>query len=370
MIVPFADLRLQHQNLRSDIDNVIDRAIETSSFIGGAAIEEFEHNFKNLVGINHCISCGNGTDALYIAMRGLGLKQGGEVITTAHSWFSTSEAISQCGGKPVFCDTEDDGFCINPELIKSKITDKTVGIVPVHLYGHPAKMTMIMEIAKQYDLWVVEDCAQAHLACLNNKTVGTYGDAATFSFYPGKNLGALGDAGAIVTNNAELAQWCQLFARHGGKGKHVLEGINSRMDSIQAAVLNIKIPHLKSWTEKRINVAGYYSQLLSSIDCIRIPRTASNAVHVFHLYTILAPQRDALRNYLSDLGISTNINYPVSLPFLPAYQSFGYASNEFPNAFFNQQHILSIPMFPEIQTAQQEYVAAAIIRFYAENKLS
>ena len=362
--VPFGNLLAQYEQIKMEIDEAISYTIRQSAFIGGEAVEKFEQIFSKLIGARHCISCANGTDALYIAMRGLGITAGDEVITTAHSWFSTSEAITQAGGRVVFCDTSEDTFCINPDLIADKITERTVGIVPVHLYGHPANMERIMQIASSHDLWVLEDCAQAHMASLRGQAVGTFGVAATYSFYPGKNLGAMGDAGAIVTNNADFAEWCSLFARHGGKGMHVLEGINSRMDGIQAAILNAKIPHLVEWTAARRKAAAYYNSCLSDISELRTPATEDGAHHVFHLYTVLSARRDELRRYLKENGVETNVNYPVALPFLPAYASFQYSPEQYPVAFANQSRILSLPLYPEITRDQQDYVSSLIHRFY------
>jgi len=253
MKVPFSDLYAQYLSIRAEIDDAIARVIRNSSFIRGVEVDNFEENYAKLMGVQHCISCANGTDALYIAMHALGVKPGDEVIVPAHSWISTAEAVTQAGGSVIFCDTRDEDFTINPDLIEARITDRTVGMIPVHLFGHPAQMDKISRIAEKYKLWLIEDCAQAHIATCKGQMVGQFGDAATFSFYPGKNLGAMGDAGAIVTNDAGLAYRAARFARHGGlvKGTHEIEGINSRLDGLQAAVLNAKLAHLASWTRKR-----------------------------------------------------------------------------------------------------------------------
>ena len=317
-----------------------------------------------MIKASHCISCANGTDALYIALRSLQLQPEDEVITSSHSWISTSEAITQAGGKVVFCDTDKDTFCIDVQKIKRLITDKTVGILPVHLYGHAADMQPIMKIATDHNLWIVEDCAQAHLSMYKEQTVGTFGDLGTFSFYPGKNLGAMGDAGAVVTNNQEINDWCKLFARHGGKGLHLFEGINSRMDSVQAAILNLKMPLLEQWTQERIQIAHKYSRLLSPIKDIITPKTKSNVRHVFHLYTIKAKNRNKLRTFLSERGIQTNINYPVGLPFLPAYSYLDHTPDDFPITYENQSTILSLPIFPGMTDEQINHVCESIQLFY------
>src|SRR5436190_8955123 len=249
MKVPFVDLHAQYLGIKAEIDSAIGEVIAQSAFIRGKHVDTFEQAWVRTLKVKHCISCANGTDALYITMRGLGLKPGDEVITTAHSWIATSETITQAGGRVVFCDTDDVTFTIDPALIEDRITPATVGIIPVHLYGQSADMESIMAIARKHNLWVIEDCAQAHLARYKGKLVGTFGNAATFSFYPGKNLGAYGDAGCIVTNDDRLADWTTTYARHGGKGDHVMEGMNSRLDGLQAAILNVKLRHLAQWTQ-------------------------------------------------------------------------------------------------------------------------
>ena len=267
MNVPFNDLYAQYLSLKPEIDDAIARTIQNSAFVRGPEVESFEENFAKLIGVEQCVSCANGTDALYIAMYELGVKLGDVLIVPAHSWISTSETVTQAGGKVVFCDTRDVDFTIDVEAIEAKITDRTVGIIPVHLYGHPAQMDAVMRIAKKHNLWVIEDCAQAHLATYNGTKVGQFGDIATFSFYPGKNLGAMGDAGALLTSDAQLARRAARFARHGGlvKGSHESEGINSRVDGIQAALLNGKLPHLSDWTRKRQNVSEAYLQQLGGV---------------------------------------------------------------------------------------------------------
>src|ERR1017187_7357292 len=319
MKIPFVDLHAQYLSIKPEIDTAIAEVIAQSAYIRGPQVDAFEQAWAKMLGVKHCVSCANGTDAIYIAMRELGIKPGDEVITTAHSWISTSETITQAGGRVVFCDTHNDTFNINPALIEAKITSRTVGIIPVHLYGQPADMDAIMGIAKKHKLWVIEDCAQAHLARYKGRLVGTFGNAATFSFYPGKNLGAYGDAGGIVTNDDQLADWCATFARHGGKGEHVMEGINSRMDGLQGAVLNVKLPHLQEWTEARRKVASRYNELLAGIGDLTTPKVAAGRDHVYHLYVIRTEKRDALKKHLADAGIATVLNYPKALPFFPAY---------------------------------------------------
>ncbi len=362
MKIPFVDLHLQYLELQAEIDAAIAGVIADSDFIRGKNMVPFEQDFAAAIGVKHCISCANGTDALYIAMKALNLGMGDEVITTAHTWISTSETITQTGARVVFCDTDASTFNIDAQQIESKITEKTKGIIVVHLCGQPADVDRIKQIADKHDLWLIEDCAQAHLATLHGKTVGTFGDISTFSFYPGKNLGAMGDAGAIVTNRDDLAEWMTLFSRHGGKGNHLIEGINSRMDGLQAAVLRVKLPHLKDWTTKRQLAALRYNELLADVEGIQTPQVGSERQHVYHLYMIKAERRDALRQFLNEQGVPTVINYSRALPFYKAYEYLGYKPEDFPNAFANQGCILSLPIFPEITPEQQAYVVSCIVQ--------
>jgi dTDP-4-amino-4,6-dideoxygalactose transaminase len=357
MKVPFVDLHAQYLGIKAEIDSAIGEIMAKSAFIRGKHVDAFEQAWAQTTKVKHCVSCANGTDALYIVMRGLGLKSGDEVITTAHSWIATSETITQAGGRVVFCDTQEDTFNIDPRLIEAKITKATVGIIPVHLYGQPADMDEIMAIAKKHNLWIIEDCAQAHLATYKGRLVGTFGNAATFSFYPGKNLGAYGDAGCIVTNDDTLADWTATFARHGGKGEHVMEGINSRMDGLQAAILNVKLPHLPAWTTARRRVAARYNELLSGIDNFATPKVGDERSHVYHLYVVATDKRDSLKKALADSEITTSLNYPKTLPFYPAYAYLGHKPADFPAAYRNQSRILSLPIFPEMTDEMIEYVA-------------
>jgi len=365
MKIPFVDLHAQYLTIKPAIDAAIADVIANSAYIRGPHVDQFEKLWAEAVGVKHCVSCANGTDALYVVMRGLGIQPGDEVITTAHSWISTTETITQAGGKVVFTDTEKDTFNINAALIEAKITPRTVGIIPVHLYGQPANMEVIMAIAKKHKLWVIEDCAQSHLARFKGQQVGTFGNAATFSFYPGKNLGAYGDAGGLVTNDDKLAEWCATYARHGGKGEHMMEGINSRLDGLQAAILNVKVPHLQKWTETRRKVAARYNELLAGVGDLVLPKVAADRDHVYHLYVIRTEKRDALKKFLGEKNIGTVLNYPKALPFYPAYAYLGHTPADFPVAYANQSRILSLPIFPEITEEMQQYVAASIKEFFA-----
>ena len=366
MKIPFVDLHAQYLTIKQEIDRAIGEVIAESAYIRGRHVDAFEQAWARTLGVKRCVSCANGTDAIYIALRGLGLKPGDEVITSAHSWISTSETITQAGGRVVFCDTDEETFTIDPDDIQRKITPATVGIIPVHLYGQPADMDAIMAIARKHHLWVLEDCAQAHLARYKGRYVGTFGDAAAFSFYPGNNLGAYGDAGCVVTNNGRLAEWMATFARHGGKGDHIMEGINSRMDGLQAAILNAKLPHLPVWTQARRLVAALYDELLEGTGDVITPEVGSNRDHVYHLYVIRSENRDVLRKHLSQAGISTVLNYPKALPFFPAYAYLSHVPKDFPVAYFNQSRILSLPIFPEITKEMITRTVESIRSFFQE----
>ncbi|MBI5744652.1 MAG: DegT/DnrJ/EryC1/StrS family aminotransferase [Elusimicrobia bacterium] len=347
------------------MDAAIAGVIGSSAFIRGPYVDAFEKEFAALIGAPHCVSCGNGTDSLYIAMRALGVKPGDEVIIPAHSWIATSETVTQAGGTVVFCDTDEDTFTLDPALIEARITPRTVGIIPVHLYGQAAEMGRIMDISRRHRLWVLEDCAQAHLATCNGRTVGTFGAAGSFSFYPGKNLGAMGDAGALVTADGALAERMAMLARHGGlvKNEHRIEGVNSRMDGLQAAVLSVKMKQLKAWTAMRRRLAGVYDRELSGIEGLDIPITAGGREHVYHLYVVRHARRDELKKFLAERGIETVINYPAALPFLPAYARLGARPEDFPNAYRHQSSVLSLPLFPEMTEAQQAAVIEAVRAF-------
>jgi dTDP-4-amino-4,6-dideoxygalactose transaminase len=364
MKVPFVDLKAQYLSIKEDVDNAIQNVIEQSAFIGGIAIKQFEAAFASYVGLKHCIACGNGTDSIEILLKAMNIGAGDEVIVPANSWISTSEAVSAIGATPVFVDV-DEFYSINISLAEKKITAKTKAIIPVHLYGHPADMPAIMQLAEKYKLKVIEDCAQSHGAEINGKRTGTWGHAASFSFYPGKNLGAYGDAGAMLTNDDELAAVSRQIANHGQikKHHHVREGRNSRMDTIQAAILLAKLPHIEQWTQQRVRHAALYSELLKDIDVIT-PLTKNKCSHVFHLYVIRTENREALQKYLDENGIETAVHYPTALPLLPCYSHYHYTAEDFPVAYYNQGRLLSLPMYAELKDEQIEYVVGLIKRFY------
>jgi dTDP-4-amino-4,6-dideoxygalactose transaminase len=364
MKIPFVDLHAQYVTIKPEIDAAIADVIQQSSYIRGPYVEKFETAFAAAMGVRNCISCANGTDALYIAMKALGLRPGDEVITTAHSWISTSETITQAGGRVVFCDTDDATFTIDPRQIESLISPRTVGIIPVHLYGHPADMKAIMGIAKRHGLWVIEDCAQAHFATCAGQLVGTFGQAATFSFYPGKNLGAYGDAGAIITNDDKMADWMATYARHGGKGEHIIEGINSRMDGLQGAILGVKLGYIEKWTNARRRIANAYNKRLMGIGDIVIPLEIPGNKHVYHLYVIRTNMRNELKEHLNTKHINTALNYPKALPFYPAYSYLRHQPTDFPVAHKHQSQILSLPIFPELTVEMIDYVGDALESFF------
>jgi dTDP-4-amino-4,6-dideoxygalactose transaminase len=368
MHIPLVDLKTQYLSIKPEIDDAIQSVITDTAFIRGKYVQKFEAEYAKKYGIKHCIGVANGTDAIFIALKMLGIGKGDEVITTASSWISTSETISQTGAMPVFVDIERDYYTIDPKKIEGKITSKTKAIVPVHLYGQPANMQAIKKICDERDLSLIEDCAQAHFAEFRGKKVGTFGDAGTFSFYPGKNLGAYGDAGAIITNDDALAEKIRRFANHGSlhKHDHEFEGINSRLDGLQAAILSVKLNHIDAWNKKRYKNAQFYNHLFSECDEISVPNVRSDASHVFHLYVIQAEGREKLISHLKEKGIESGIHYPVALPFLKAYEYLGHKSIDFPVAYECQNKILSLPMYPELNETMMEYISNTIHKFYGE----
>ena len=361
-MIPLVDLNKQYESIKSEIDNSIKEVIINTSFIGGEVVKKFEENFKNFIGVNYCMSCANGTDSIEILLKALGIGTDDEVIVPAISWISTSEAVSSVGAKPMFVDIDPDYYTIDITKIEEKITKKTKAIIPVHLYGQAVDMPKLMTIAKKYDLRVIEDCAQAHGAEFEGKKIGSFGDCASFSFYPGKNLGAYGDAGAMITNDSQIAETARMIANHGQKRKHnhIIEGRNSRMDSIHAAVLNIKLKYLDKWTTRRIEIANIYDSILtnSTISC---PKKIKNGKHVYHLYVIRSSQRDKLKKELKEKGISSAIHYPTALPFLECYKHLSHSKNDFPVASSIVKQILSLPIYPELNDKDVEFICENII---------
>jgi dTDP-4-amino-4,6-dideoxygalactose transaminase len=362
--VPFMDLYAQYLSIKGEIDDAIQQTIKESAYIGGKAVTSFEQAFAGFLGIDHCIACANGTDSLEILLKAFNIGPGDEVIVPAISWISTAEAVSSVGAKPVFVDIGENEFTINTDLIEGKISPSTRAIIPVHLYGQPCDMDAIMQISERYNLIVIEDCAQAHGASWKGMKVGTLGHAGSFSFYPGKNLGAYGDAGAMVTRNADVARICRQIANHGQEGKHnhLREGRNSRMDGMQAAILNVKIKYLDSWTRKRQEIAKIYSEKITNPK-LKLPLHKENTEHVFHLYVIRSEDREGLIHLLNKHQIQHAIHYPVALPFLSCYAHFQYKLSDFPISAKYQDRILSVPMFPEMTEAQINHVISVLNDF-------
>ncbi len=365
-MIPFVDLKRQYLNHRVELDAAIQDVLENTAFIGGKRVKDFEAAFARALGVKHCIGVANGTDAIYIAMKMMGIGAGDEVITVANSWISTSETITQTGAKVLFVDVEPDQFTIDPKLIEAKITPRTKAIIPVHFHGNVADMDSIIALCKKHGLKLIEDCAQAHFSQYKGKNAGTMGDAATFSYYPGKNLGAYGDAGAVVTNDDALAEKMRMYANHGALVKHAhqIEGINSRLDSLQAAILGVKLNHLPTWTANRRKNAALYNELLRGIPQVKLPVEREGCKHTYHLYVIRAENRDRLMAHLAAQGIDSVLHYPVILPLLEAYRYLGHTAADFPVGYAYQQQILSLPMFPEMREDEVRTVAAAIREFY------
>lgn len=366
MNIPLVDLKTQYESIRDEIDRAIDEVISTSAFIGGPFVGRFEKSFARYCGVSNCVGVGNGTDALRIALQALGVEPGDEVITTALSFIATSEAITMAGAKVVFVDVDRNTYNIDPEKIEEKITAATKVIIPVHLYGQPADMDPILKIARKHGLRVIEDAAQAHGAEYRGRRAGSMGDMACFSFYPGKNLGAYGDGGAIVTNDETLAVKARMFANHGriDKYDHELEGVNSRLDGLQAAVLDTKLKHLEEWTEKRRKNARLYNEGLRGSGLLT-PVEIEAVRAVYHVYAVRIEEgkRSAFQDHMKSKGIATGIHYPIALPNLKAYRYLNHAAPDFPEATRTSQTVVSLPMFPELTEEQIRHVCGAAREF-------
>jgi dTDP-4-amino-4,6-dideoxygalactose transaminase len=359
-MIPFVDLNAQYQSIKSEIDKAIAECVDKSDFIKGDAVYDFELGFADYLGSDYCVSCGNGTDALEMILLALGVGPGDEVIVPALSWISTSECVNNVGADPVFVDINTDNFTIDTSKIEGKINTKTKGIIPVHLYGSPADIVEINRIAKKHNLFVVEDCAQAHGAEYAGKKVGTFGIASAFSFFPSKNLGAFGDAGAVITNDMSLAEKVRMISNHGQlnvKHSHKIIGRNSRLDTIQAAILNIKLKHLDNWNKLRIKCAMNYISGLKNVVGIIPPVVEKGKKHVFHLFVVKCKNR---KNILASNQISSGIHYPKALPFLEAYKYKKHKREDFPSAFKLTEEILSLPIYPELSEDQIEMICNLI----------
>jgi dTDP-4-amino-4,6-dideoxygalactose transaminase len=360
--IPFLDLDAQYRNLKEEIQKGINRVLENKSFILGHEVLEFEKEFGAFSQTRNVIGVSNGTDALLLALDALGVGPGDEVITTPYTFISTAEVIVQRGAKPVFVDICQSDFNIDPEQIKPKISLKTKAIIAVHLYGQPARMKEICVLAKEKNIAVIEDSAQAHGAKIDGKPIGTFGDIATFSFYPGKNLGAYGDAGAVTSQNDELAHKMRLLRDHGRSEKyiHKIMGYNCRMDGIQAAILRAKLPHLKDWTRKRQENAQILREMLKGTNGLILPQHFPNAQSVIHLFVIRHKKRDSIQKFLEEKGITTLVHYPLGLHRQPCFKYLELNKNDFPNTEAVSQEVLSIPCYPELESQQLKYIATSL----------
>lgn len=359
--IPLVGLFDQYQTIKSEIDSAIQNIITNSAFIGGQEVRKFEEEFAAYCEASSCVGVGNGTDALYLTLRALGIGEGDEVITVAHTFIATTEAISMTGASAVFVDIKDDTMLMDPGLLENAITERTKAIIPVHLYGQPCDMTAIMEISRRHNLKVVEDAAQAHGARWKGQRVGSIGDAACFSFYPGKNLGAFGDAGAVVSNDDSLIEHVRMIANHGRLEKytHRMEGVNSRLDGIQAAVLRVKLRHLDKWNQRRQEHADFY--LESLVDSgMRSQHVDPDATPVWHLFVVRVSDRESLQERLKHSGIATGIHYPVPLHLQPAYEQRQLPLGTLPVTEKTAGEVLSLPMYAELTNGQLERVVDAL----------
>ena len=384
MNIPFVDLKAQYESIKEEIDGAIFEVISKSAFVGGPYVDSFERTFALFCKSKHCVGVGNGTDALFITLRALGIGKGDEVIVPANSFIATSEAVTMTGARVAFVDINPQTYNMDPNKLEdylkkrltpnaSRLAPQPKAVIPVHLYGQPAEMDPILTLADKYDLKVVEDAAQAHGALYRGRRIGSIGHVACFSFYPGKNLGAYGDGGAIVTNDDQLAQRVRLIANHGRMDKynHEIEGVNSRLDGLQAAVLEVKLRHLPEWTEGRRKNAHLYNACLEDTELVT-PEEIDRAKAVYHLYVvrIKAGLREKLQDYLRVKGISTGIHYPIALPNLKAYAYLNHREEEFPEATQASREILSLPMFPELKESHIQYIAGILKEFFHSNRAS
>jgi dTDP-4-amino-4,6-dideoxygalactose transaminase len=366
MSIPFVDLKAQYQSIKVEVDQAIERVISNTAFIGGEDLKHFDQEFASYCGAKACVSVGNGTDALYIALRALGIGAGDEVITVAHTFIATSEAITQVGAKAVFVDIEPDTMLMSAEAVAAAVTSKTKAIIAVQLYGQPCDMDRIMAIAKKHNLKVIEDGAQAHGASWNGKRVGILGDVACFSFYPGKNLGAYGDGGAIVSNDEALIKRAKMIANHGRLEKytHEMEGVNSRLDGLQAAILRVKLPYLDKWNADRQRVAARYLEKLQGSDVV-LPTIRAEANPVWHLFVVRVKDRDAFQAFLKEKGISSGVHYPIPLHQQQAYEYLNMPVGSLPVTEQVAASIVSLPMYPELTNEMVDEVVAAVLAYAA-----
>ncbi|MBU2530980.1 MAG: DegT/DnrJ/EryC1/StrS family aminotransferase [Elusimicrobia bacterium] len=361
MQIEFVDLKSQYNSIKEEIKEALSGVLESTSFIQGPSVFSFEKDFAKYLAAGGAACVNSGTSALYCVLRALEIAPGDEVITVPNSFFATAEAISMAGAKPVFVDVEPDTYLMDANKLESAITDKTRVIIPVHLFGQCADMDRILEVAKKYDLYVIEDACQAHGAEYRGKKAGTIGDAGCFSFYPGKNLGAYGEGGAVVSNNEELTNRVKMIRNHGGieKYRHSLTGGNFRMDGFQGAVLGVKLKYLDKWTEARRKNVEQYNELLKGLP-IQLPVELKHNKHIYHLFVIRTEKRDELMKRLNDNGIATGIHYPIPIHLQKAYEGCGWNEGDYPVAEKAAGEILSLPMYPELSGEQINYICENI----------
>jgi len=363
-MIPFFDLKTQYKEIKNEMDKSINRVLSSGNFILGEEVTSFEKEFAKFCEVKFAIGVGSGTSALFLALKSLGIKKNDEIITVPNTFISTAYAISYTGAKLVFVDVEEDTLNIDYTKIEEKITDKTKAILPVHLYGHPADMNPIMEIAEEHNLKIIEDVAQATGSEYNGKKLGSLGDVAAFSFYPTKTLGAYGDGGMIVTNDSKIAEKIELLRNYGQLKKYhyIIEGFNSRLDEIQAAILRVKLKRLNQWNDLRRKNAKIYNESLKNTDVI-LPVEKEYAKHVYYLYVIRIAKRDKLQQWLETRGVSTMIHYPIPIHLQMAYKYLGYKKGDFPFTEKYAEEILSLPMFPELKKEQIEEICFLIQKF-------
>lgn len=373
MEVPFLDLRAQYLSIKDEIDAAIQQVLDRSAFAGGPFVEQFEKEFSELCGCRYTVGVGSGTEAIWLALLALGVGPGDEVITVPNTFLATAEAITFCGATPVFVDIDEKTYTLDPQRLydylkarnsRPQSRGKLKGVIPVHMFGHPADMDPIMEIAQNNGLFVLEDACQAHGAQYKGKTAGCMGDAGCFSFYPGKNLGAYGEAGAVVTNDSELQKRIRILRDHGQckKYHHEVVGWNARMDGIQGAILSVKLKHLPTWNAARRTNALLYREHLSSVESVVLPKEADSCRHVYHVYAIRTPNRETLMAGLAEKGIQCGIHYPVPIHLQEAYRFLRMDNGSFPVSEKCAREFLSLPMFPELIGEQIEYVSEQIKR--------
>jgi len=362
MKVPFVDLKAQYLSIKNEIDCALQEVIEKTAFAGGPFVADFERDFASFCKCEHAVGTSSGTSAIWMALLALGVGSGDEVLTSPNTFIATAEAISLCGARPVFVDIDPETYNIDPELLRKAVTPKTRAVIPVHLYGQTADMDPIMGFAREHELHVIEDACQAHGAKYKGRLAGSIGDAGCFSFYPGKNLGAYGEAGAVVTNNGELAERMKMFRDHGQNRRyyHSIVGWNSRMDGLQGAVLGVKLKHLADWNKARRANAARYNDLLSGVEGVATPVEADYAEHVYHIYAVRSRNRDALLAALAERDIHCGIHYPVGLHLQEAYKFLGYEKGSFPATEACVDEVASLPMFAELTAEQIEFVCRAI----------